>query len=298
MRNAALRLGAAGWYLPPMAASRAGIEDNLRRIREDIAGACARAGRSQREVTIVAVTKSVGVETIRLLPELGLTELAENRVQQLVERARELAGYFQGRAAARGGFAAAGRASLAPGTATQAGPSIQPAQIAVAPGAARASGPSQPVRWHMVGHLQRNKVKAVLGVADAIHSIDSLRLAEDISARAEAAGQTIDLLIEVNCSREPQKSGLPVPAVSHMAALICTLPGVRLVGLMTMAPRVRDPEDARPTFARLREVFDEMREGKVGGPHFAHLSMGMSQDYAVAVEEGATMLRIGTALFE
>jgi PLP dependent protein len=241
-----------------MPAARAKIEDNLRRIREDIAGACARKGRSQREVSIVAVTKSVDVETIRVLPELGLTDLGESRVQQLVDRVGELAGFFQGRAAA---FPA-------------------------------------PVRWHMIGHLQRNKVRPLLGAADAIHSVDSLRLAEDISARAEAAGTTVDLLIEVNCSQEPQKYGLAVGAVPHMAALIATMKNVRMLGLMTMAPRVRDMEGARPTFARLREIFDEMRRDNIGGPDFRHLSMGMSQDYPVAVEEGATMLRIGTALFE
>jgi PLP dependent protein len=241
-----------------MPVARAKIEDNLRRIREDIAGACARAGRSQREVTILAVTKGADVDTIRLLPELGLTDLAESRVQQLIERAGELEAYFCSRLGAIGA----------------------------------------PVRWHMIGHLQRNKVKAVLDVAEVIHSVDSLRLAEDISARAEASGKTADLLIEVNCSQEPQKFGLAVGAVPHMAALIATMKNVRLLGLMTMAPRVSDMEEARPTFARLREIFDEMRRDNIGGPHFRHLSMGMSQDYPVAVQEGATMLRIGTALFE
>lgn len=264
-----------------MAVSRAKIEDNLRRIRENIAGACARAGRSQREVSIVAVTKGVDVATIRLLPELGLTELGENRVPQLVERAEELRGYFQGRAAAPvigGGGAAAG----AGGQAFSGG----------------ASAFARVPRWHMIGHLQRNKIKPLMGVADVVHSIDSLRLAEDLSARAEQAGVTVEAFIEVNCSVEPQKYGLPVGAAGHMAGLICTLKNLRLLGFMTMAPRVREAEDARPTFVRLREIFDEMRRDGAGGPFFRHLSMGMSQDYTVAVEEGATVLRIGTALFE
>jgi PLP dependent protein len=240
-----------------MSALRAKIEDNLRRIRENIAGACARSGRSQREVSIIAVTKSVDVETIRVLPELGLSDLGESRVQQLVDRVGELDGYFRSHL---GAFAA-------------------------------------PVRWHMIGHLQRNKIKPLLGTAEVIHSVDSLRLAEDLSARAEQAGQTVDLFIEVNCSQEPQKSGLAVGAAAHMSALVCTLKNVRLLGLMTMAPRVSDMEEARPTFVRLREVFEEMRRDRIGGDSFAHLSMGMSQDYPVAVEEGATMLRIGTALY-
>jgi hypothetical protein len=250
-----------------MPVSRAKIEDNLRRIRENIAGACARAGRSQREVSLVAVTKSVDAGTIRLLPELGLTELGESRVGQLIERAQELRGYFLGRSEAAGGEARGGLP------------------------------PPRP-RWHMIGHVQRNKVRALLGLAEVIHSIDSLRLAEDLSARAQQAGVTVEVFIEVNCSAEPEKFGLPVGAAGHMAGLICTLKNIRLLGLMTMAPRVRDPEGARPAFARLREVFDEMRRDKIGGPFFQHLSMGMSQDYTVAVEEGATVLRIGTALFE
>ena len=249
-----------------MAVPRAKIEDNLRRIRENIAGACARAGRSQREVAIVAVTKAVDAATIRLLPELGLVDLGENRVQQLVARAEELRGYFDGRVAAAG--ACGGAVAM------------------------------RPPRWHMIGHLQRNKIKAILGAAEVIHSIDSLRLAEDLSARAEQAGVTVEAYIEVNCSAEPQKSGLPVGAATHMADLICTLKNFRLLGFMTMAPRVREAEEARPTFARLREVFEEMRRDGTGGPFFQHLSMGMSQDYTVAVEEGATVLRIGTALFE
>lgn len=241
-----------------MAVSKGKIADNLRRIREAVAAACARRRRKEADVSIVAVTKSVGPETIDLLPGLGLTDLGESRVQPLLDRARRL----------RDRQAAGQAASAAP------------------------------VRWHMIGHLQRNKVKALLPAVDVIHSVDSLRLAEDISLRAEAAGRPVDLLLQVNASEEPQKSGVAVGAAAHMSELISTLPNVRLIGLMTMAPVVRDMEDARPTFVRIRELFEEMRHERLGGPAFRHLSMGMSQDYPVAVEEGATMLRIGTALFE
>ena len=161
----------------------------------------------------------------------------------------------------------------------------------------RRNGPDS-VRWHMVGHLQRNKVKTVLGTGAVIHSVDSLRLAEEINNRAEAAGTIVDVLLQVNCSEEPQKSGVAVGAAAYLGELICTLKSLRLLGLMTMAPLVDDPEQARPTFTRLREIFEDMRLGRVGGEIFRHLSMGMSQDYQVAVEEGATILRIGTAIFE
>ena len=154
------------------------------------------------------------------------------------------------------------------------------------------------VRWHMVGHLQRNKVRQVLEFSQIIHSVDSLRLAEEINSRCERMGRQADILLEVNCSQEPQKFGCAVVAVPHLAELVCTFQHIRLVGLMTMAPLADDPEAARPSFVRLRELFDEMRHHHVGGSGLAHLSMGMSHDFPIAIEEGATMLRIGTALFE
>ena len=239
-----------------MAVSRKKIEGNLTRIREQISAACARSGRSPGEVSIVAVTKSVDVDTIRALAEAGLLDVGESRVNQLIARAGQLAEHYQRR------------------------------------------GEPCPIRWHMVGHLQRNKVKSILPVVNMIHSVDSLRLAEEISLRAEQAGRVVDVLIQINCSEEPQKSGVAVGAATHLVELICTLRNVRPIGLMTMAARVRKPEDARASFVRLRELFEELRYEKIGGEAFRHMSMGMSQDYVVAVEEGATLLRIGTALFE
>jgi pyridoxal phosphate enzyme (YggS family) len=241
-----------------MPASRARIEKNLRRIREEIAAACERSRRPPEEVCLVAVTKAVDLPTIKNLLDAGVTELGENRVQQLVARAADIDAYLQRR---------------------------------------RNALPA-PVRWHMVGHLQRNKVRNVLDCVEVIHSVDSLRLAEEINVRAERAGRVVDVLLQVNCSQEEQKFGVAVGAALHLGELIGTLKSLRLLGLMTMAPLVSDPAKARPTFTRLREVFEEMRNEKIGGQAFRHLSMGMSQDYAVAVEEGATILRIGTALFE
>ena len=159
--------------------------------------------------------------------------------------------------------------------------------------------PDRPrVRWHMVGRLQRNKVRPCLTAAEVIHSVDSLRLAEEINLRADREGRVVECMMEVNCANEPQKSGVAVGAADHLAEQISTLRCIRLTGLMTMAPLVADPEDARFAFARLREMFEEMRNDKIGGKHFCHLSMGMSNDFEVAVEEGATLVRIGTALFE
>ena len=119
--------------------------------------------------------------------------------------------------------------------------------------------------WHMVGHLQRNKVKAILQHSDLVHSVDSLRLAEEIDRRAEQMGKVAEVLLQVNCSQERQKYGVAVGASTHLAEQVCTLPNTRLIGLMAMAPLVSDAEKARPTFVRLREIFEEMRREKIGG---------------------------------
>lgn len=164
--------------------------------------------------------------------------------------------------------------------------------------AAAAAEIGQDVRWHMIGHLQRNKVKVALEAATVIQCIDSLRLAEEISTRASRAGLEVECLMEVNTSGETRKGGVAVGAAMHLAEQVCTLEGIRLTGLMTMAPMVDDPEEARICFVRLRELFEEMQSEKTGGREFRHLSMGMSNDFEPAIEEGATIVRIGTALFE
>src|ERR1035437_7692370 len=153
------------------------------------------------------------------------------------------------------------------------------------------------VRWHMVGHLQRNKVKPVMQLCSMIHSVDSLRLAEEIQDDAERSKKPMAILLEVNVGQENSKFGVAVGAALHLAEQIDTMDEVLLVGLMCLAPYSADPERARPIFARLREIFEEIRFRKIGGEKFKHLSMGMSGDYRVAIEEGATMIRLGTAIF-
>jgi len=240
-----------------MPVSRKRIEANLDRIRANIAAACERVGRRPEDVRLVAVTKTVDLDTIKNLLDAGVTDLGENRVQQLIPRADELDAALR-----------------------------------------RRQNPQPAVQWHMIGHLQRNKVRPTLALNAVIHSMDSLRLAEEISNCAERLETVPDVMLQVNCSGEGQKFGAAVGAAAYLAELISTLKHIRLVGLMTMAPLADDPAKARPTFVRLREIFEEMRHEKIGGDAFRHLSMGMSQDYPVAVEEGATILRIGTAIFE
>ena len=140
--------------------------------------------------------------------------------------------------------------------------------------------------WHMVGHLQTNKAKTAAAVFDIIHSIDSIRLAEAIS---RSAPRSVPILIQVNISGERTKSGVPVAELAKAVTEIARLPRLEVRGLMTIAPLVKDAEEIRPVFHRLRELRDALG--------LEHLSMGMSNDFEVAVEEGATMVRIGSAIF-
>ena len=151
----------------------------------------------------------------------------------------------------------------------------------------------------MIGHLQRNKVRQILGSTCLIHSVDSLRLGEEISNRAVAMDlPCVNVLVQVNCSLEEQKYGCAVGAAESLAEVISQLPRVRLCGLMTMGPMKKTPGEPRNSFRRLRELFDEMEVNKnIDTAHFSHLSMGMSNDYEIGVEEGATIIRIGSGLF-
>jgi len=153
-------------------------------------------------------------------------------------------------------------------------------------------------RWHMIGHLQRNKVRALLPWLHWLHSLDSLRLAEELNNQAARIERKVDAFLEVNASGEKTKTGVAVGAVTHLIEQVRTLPHIRIIGLMTMAPLVADPQTVRPYFVRTRELFEEIRGGQLAGPDFKHLSMGMSNDFEVAIEEGATLVRVGTALFE
>ena len=140
--------------------------------------------------------------------------------------------------------------------------------------------------WHMIGHLQTNKVKTAVDIFDIIHSIDSLRLAQALSGRAK---KPITVLLQVNIAQEEPKSGFSEIELSKAMVEIIHLPGLAIEGLMTIAPLVSNPEEVRPIFRRLRELRDSLG--------LEHLSMGMSDDFEIAVEEGATMLRIGRAIF-
>lgn len=234
---------------------------NLESVRSRINDACERAGRRPEEVKLVTVTKSAGMEAIRTLAELGMEDLAENQVQQLTKRAGML------------------QESL-----NRFGTHV-------------GSTHPQP-KWHMIGHLQRNKVQSVLPWVSLIHSLDSLRLAEEIDAQAAKLDTVTPVLLQVNISNELQKFGIAVAAALPLLEQIGSLPHLEIRGMMGMAPFTTDADVIRRTFSRGKELFDEIRSEKVGGPSFQELSMGMSNDFEHAVEFGATMVRVGSAVFE
>ena len=211
-----------------------------RRIEE----ACGKVGRDPADVSLMAVTKTFGPETVTEAVSAGLSVMGENRVQEAVHKIPRCPGH---------------------------------------------------VEWHMIGHLQRNKVRQAVAIFEWIHSVDSLRLLEAVDEAARAAGRTVPLMLEVNVSGEGSKHGLDpqnVPAVLNDSD---RFRNVELRGLMTMPPFAPDPESARPHFRRLREWRDAWRS-QSGFP-LEDLSMGMSNDFEVAVQEGATWIRLGSALF-
>ena len=237
------------------------LAGRLAEIRDRIGQAAAGANREPSEVTLIAVTKTAAPEQIREVLQLGVGDLGESRVQVLTQKIAQVNEFYQ-RQKARG-------------------------EESVAP----------KLRWHMIGHLQRNKVKPILPLVDLIHSVDSLRLAEEIETASMKLGRKMPVLLQVNASEEKSKFGVAVGASVHLAEQIASMSQVALVGLMCMAPLGASAEESRVVFARAKEIFEEIKWEKIGGAAFKHLSMGMSNDFEAAIAQGATMVRIGTGLF-
>ena len=152
-------------------------------------------------------------------------------------------------------------------------------------------------RWHFIGHLQTNKAKKAVDIFDLVETVDSAALGREIDKRAAAAGKTMEVLLEINSGREPQKAGVLPEGAETLARELAALPRLRVVGVMTMGPFAGDPGDSRPYFRETRRVFDALRDAAIPGVEMRHLSMGMSHSWRVAVEEGANIVRIGTAIF-
>ena len=219
------------------------IADRVSDVRDRIGAAVARGGHAQN-VTIVAVTKTHGIDAVEAAWRAGVSDVGENRVQEALHKMDET---------------------------------------------------SVPVRWHLIGHLQRNKVKGAVERFVLVHSIDSERLAHAVHDYGVSRGAPVDVLIQVNTSGEDTKGGFALRDLPPAAERIAGMTGMRVLGAMTMAP-LDAPE------GELRRVFGGAREARAilaraCGPLVTELSMGMSNDYEVAVEEGATMVRLGTILF-
>ena len=236
-----------------------GIADKIQQVEEKIVAACESRGRDRSKVKLVIVTKSTDLESIKEVISLGFRDFGENRVQRLKKVSAEVNDF------------------LAENADDKAYP--------------------EKVNWHMIGHLQRNKVNQVLPLTCMVHSLDTLRLAEELNTVAGKLHVTSDVLLQVNASGEPQKYGIPVGAATHMAEQIATMGNLRLRGMMMMAPLTRDKDVVRACFVRTRELFEEIQWQGLAGDAFDQISMGMSQDYEIAVEEGATILRVGSAIF-
>jgi pyridoxal phosphate enzyme (YggS family) len=163
--------------------------------------------------------------------------------------------------------------------------------------AAKFTEVTEPVQWHFIGHLQSNKVKYIAGRVALIHSVDRLSLAEEISRQWGRLGQSCDILLQVNISGETSKSGTTEAEALQLVRSLAQLPHVRVKGLMTMPPFFDDPEAARPYFAALRQLSQTIAAEQIPGVVMKHLSMGMSGDFEAAIQEGATLVRVGTSIF-
>jgi pyridoxal phosphate enzyme (YggS family) len=223
------------------------VAEALNLVRQRVSAACDRAGRNPRDVLLVAVTKTFGLDAIREAVGAGQMDLGENYVRELCEK--------------------------------------------------RAQLKEQEIRWHYIGHLQSNKAKHIVDFIHLIHSVDSERVAAELNKRAERLNRTIDVLLEVHTTDEATKYGVLPEKTLDLAKEISRLKWVKVLGLMTMGPCSEDPNDSRPSFRQLAELRRKIAAEGIEGVTMRHLSMGMTHDYEVAVEEGATIVRIGTAIF-
>ncbi len=222
------------------------IKDQLREVEEKISAACQRAGRNREDVTLIAVSKTKPVETLKEAYDLGIRVFGENKVQELTQKYEVL---------------------------------------------------PKDIHWHMIGHLQTNKVKHIIDKVDLIHSVDSLKLAQTVEKEAAKHGLVKDILIEVNVAEEESKFGLRMEEVIPFLEQISGFSHVRVRGLMTIAPFVENAEENRSIFADLHKLSVDIEKKNIDNVNVSILSMGMTNDYEVAIEEGATMVRVGTGIF-
>jgi hypothetical protein len=226
------------------------VSDNIRAVRERIARAAARVGRSPESVMLMAVSKTVEPERIRQAYAAGIRLFGENRVQEFGEKAPALADL-------------------------------------------------KDAEWHLIGHLQSNKAKKAVELFHAVDSVDSLRLAEKLNQAAEQTGKKLPVLIEIKVGEEESKAGIPMDSqeLENLLRGVPNLGHLQVAGLMTVPPFTENLEGARPYFRLLRDLRDTIAARKLPGIAMDVLSMGMSHDFEIAIEEGSTCVRVGSAIF-
>lgn len=217
---------------------------NITSVRDVIAEAAAKSGRSANDVTVVAASKTVPAERLSALSSCGIFICGENRVQELCDKFGKVQ-----------------------------------------------------TRWHMIGQLQTNKVKYLIGKAEMIQSLDRLSLAEEIERQCAKADITMQALIEVSVAGELAKGGVPYGEVSELLKRIGEMKHIQVKGLMAIPPRAESPEQSRVYFMRMRELYERLKQSPIASESMEILSMGMSNDYSVAIECGSNMVRLGRALF-
>ncbi|MCM1125058.1 MAG: YggS family pyridoxal phosphate-dependent enzyme [Lachnospiraceae bacterium] len=222
------------------------IKENLEKVQQNIKTACLSAGRSEDEVTLIAVSKTKPVSMLMEAYECGCRHFGENKVQELVSKYEAM---------------------------------------------------PKDIHWHMIGHLQRNKVKYIIDKVTMIHSVDSVRLAEEISKEAVKRGIKVSILVEVNAAEEESKFGVSVREAAPFIEEIASLPGIQIEGLMTIAPYVENSEENRQYFEILKQLAVDISKKNIDNVNMNVLSMGMTGDYMTAVEEGAACVRVGTGIF-
>jgi len=222
------------------------IKENCEKVRQRVRDAALRAGRNPDDIHNIDISKTVDVDRIKAAIDCGITDLGENRVQELVEKFDKI---------------------------------------------------DVKCNWHLIGHLQTNKVKYIIDRVKMIHSLDSLELAEEIQKRAEKAGRCVDVLVQVNVSSEKTKFGVKQEETLELVRKLSRMGNIKVKGLMTIAPLAEDPESVRWVFSGLRKLFIDIKKENIDNIDMDYLSMGMSNDFEVAIEEGANMVRIGTAIF-
>ena len=221
------------------------IKTNLAQIRDKIKIAANKSARDEKEITLIAVSKTYSPDAINEAIDCGVTDIGENKVQEIVEKYDKV----------------------------------------------------KPVRWHLIGHLQTNKVKYIIDKVDMIHSVDSIRLMEEIDRQAKKHNIVMKILIQVNISGEESKFGISADEIEEMLRHAGTLNNVKVCGLMTILPKLDNDISLRLHFVNIKRIYIDISSKKYNNIDMKYLSMGMSGDFELAIEEGSNMVRIGRAIF-